>query len=346
MAGFLSVTTGGPPRDMGVDFGRAVADVLAELRAGSARSFRKETGRTFAGAVRYAARHFLPFVRRRYAAYLEELAGIAEGSRIPFEELFLLTAEEELFDIWGGYEHCSSAIVRTRRGAFLLHNEDYPPYYRDRLVIVHAEPKGRPAFLCLTYPYILAGPSCGLNDAGLAFAVNSLSFRPLRRGIPTNYLLRDLYGVRSLGAVRGALDVPSRLMGNCVVALAEGGEGIAVEFSTAGIDVMRMGAAGVFPHTNHAVSRRLDRAGEKPSWNSRVRLAALEHLLGKAGPGASVRDLESVLSSRKYGLLRLPRRSSDACTIASTVVDPGRGLLYVAKRGVTGQRFRPYRLRR
>ena len=227
----------------------------------------------------------------------------------------------------------------------LGHNEDYPPRYMDRMVIVNARPDDGPAFLALTYPYILSGPSCGLNAAGLAFAANSLCYKPRRAGIPTNYVLRDLFSSRRLADVIRILRVPGSLMGNAVVAVsAKERDAAVIEASPDDAAIMRMGDTGLLAHTNHVRSETLDRRGEDPTFGSRKRCAALEHLLN-APSSRSRKGLQAALSSKEYGLLRHGRRANDSCTVASAVLDPKRGMMYVSKRGPKGHGFRPYKLR-
>lgn len=346
MAAFVKVETGGTHREMGVDFGRAAREVLRDLAAESRAHFRQWTGHDIGAAKRHATRHFLPAVRRRYPKYLEEVRGIAEGAGVAFEDVFYLTADEELVSLWEKPEKCSTVVVRTKDGLLLGHNEDYPPRYMDRLVIVDARPDDGPAFLALTYPYILAGPSCGMNDRGLAFGVDSLGFHARGRGLPTNYVLRDLYSVRRIGDVRRIMDASGRVMGNAAtVASASEGRAVSVEASPRAVDVLEMGKRGMLAHTNHVRSETLDRDGEKASWSSRKRLAALEHLLAATETHARA-GLAKALSSKDYGLLRFGRRANESCTVGTGILDPKRHIMYVAKRGPRGHGFRGYEMRK
>lgn len=346
MAAFVKVETGGTHREMGVDFGRAAREVLRDLAAESRAHFRQWTGHDIGAAKRHATRHFLPAVRRRYPKYLEEVRGIAEGAGVAFEDVFYLTADEELVSLWEKPEKCSTVVVRTKDGLLLGHNEDYPPRYMDRLVIVDARPDDGPAFLALTYPYILAGPSCGMNDRGLAFGVDSLGFHARGRGLPTNYVLRDLYSVRRIGDVRRIMDASGRVMGNAAtVASASEGRAVSVEASPRAVDGLEMGKRGMLAHTNHVRSETLDRDGEKASWSSRKRLAALEHLLAATETHTRA-GLAKALSSKDYGLLRFGRRANESCTVGTGILDPKRHIMYVAKRGPRGHGFRGYEMRK
>jgi isopenicillin-N N-acyltransferase-like protein len=342
MASFIRVETGGAPFAMGVDLGRAVKELLKELVADSASYYRKRTGRNIAAAKRYAARHFLPFVRRRYPGHLDEVGGIARGAGLAFDDVFFLTADEEMVDLWSK-DHCSTVAARTGRGLLLAHNEDYPRRYLGRMVIVHAEPERGPAFLSLTYPYVLAGPSCGINAEGLAFAVDSLAFPPRRRGIPTNFILRDVYRSGRIAAARRALAAGPALMSNAVTVVSSSErKALTVEAGPKAAAVVAMGDASCLPHTNHVRSAKLAGGGERPSWSSKMRLAALEHLLG-GRRRIDARDLLAALSSAPHGLLRRGKEAGESLTIATALMDPGRKTMYICNRAGK-ENFKAYRL--
>lgn len=345
---FVTVVTGGGPRRMGREFGRAVRSILRELVDETASCYRERFGKDADAVRRSAEKHFLPPTRVAYPRYVAEMEGLAEGAGIPFKELFFIAADEELVELWLRDDHCSSVAVRTSSGIRLGHNEDYPPRYLGRLVVVEAHPDDAPSFLALTYPYVLAGPACGLNDAGMAFAVDSLSFPPPRRegGVPTVFALRDLYRARSIAEVPRLARCPDGLMGYAVTTVSAAEDVMfAVEARPGGDDVAMLASAGatVLSHTNHAMALSVDRADERPSQSSLDRHAALTRLLpGNRTHGT--RELRAALSSVKDGLLRPVGPPDESCTIATAILDPARRTMDVAKRGPGGHDFRRYRL--
>jgi hypothetical protein len=346
---FVTVVTAGSPRRMGRDFGRAVKVILRELVEETAAYYRVRFGKDVDAIRRMAENDFLPPTVKTYPRYVEEMRGIAEGAGIRFEDLFFMAADEELVEMWLRTEHCSTVAVRTPSGIRIGQNEDYPARYLGRLVIVEARPDDAPAFLALTYPYALAGPSCGLNAAGMAFAVNSLSYPPARHrgGIPTVFALRDLFRATSIADVPRFARCPDGLMGYAVTAASAKEDAmITVEVRPGGEEVATLAAAGAYglAHTNHSLALSTDHADERPSRSSYDRLAALGRLLPTSRPHSPVK-IRAALSSVEEGLLRPPGRPDADCTIATAVIDPARGTLDVAKRGPQGHGFRRYRLR-
>jgi len=346
MSGFIKVITGGRPREIGYDIGRATADILRELAAANPSFYRRQTRRSFDFLKKFVRRRFLPHCRHIFPEYIEEIAGMAEGAGLDFYDLFIFSAEEELLDLWGGWDKCSSAAVRTRGGLYLLHNEDYIGRYHGRLVIVEASPKGRPAFLSLGYPGTLAGSACGLNNAGVAFGGNSLRFPPGRAGIPKNFVLRKLLAARSIKDVERTMAIGPRLVSNNVTVASSRERAAAyVEAADGGSARVDLGAAGILTHTNHILSPDIDSRRERPTRKSFLRLASLEYLLSRRRGKFTLDGLKRILSSGRGGLCYFNAQPEEPTTLASIVMDPARGRMFVANRCGNDPGYREYRLR-
>lgn len=344
--GFVHVKTGGSHRDMGVDFGRAVREVLRDFVAASAEYYGKHSRHDSAYARRFAAKNYLPQVARRYPQYLEEVRGIAEGAKVAFEDVFMLTADEELSDLWEKpiKEKCSTVVAWTKGGMFMLHNEDYPPRYQGRLVICQAEPDDAPAFLALTYPYMLTGPSCGMNAAGLAIACDSLNFPPLRRGTLSNFVQRDLYAGRGIEEVERRLyGVPDVTASAATVIATDKGDARMLEHTTHGKGEKHIGKSRYLTHTNHVRTDGPDRRREKARLGSRMRLAVLEHYLSGKVKDATLGHFKDTLSAPELAALRQSNDPHSSVTLASAILDLSKRTMYVAKRGPGGHDFRSYR---
>jgi len=345
MPGFIRVITGGSPREIGVDIGRATVDIVRELAAANPAFFERQTGRKFGFLRRRVWRDYFPFVRRIFPGYVDELRGLAEGAGIPFEDLFVISAEEEILDTWGGWDKCSSAAVCAPDGLYLLHNEDYIGRYEHRLVLIDAAPQGRPAFLSLSYPGTLAGSSCGLNSAGLAMSGNSLRLRPRRRGLPKNFVLRSLLGAGTLAAAHRLMKVEPRLVGNNAMIVSAAEDRAAyIEAASRQAVLVPLDDAGHLAHTNHILAPRLSRAGESPTASSLRRLAGLDSILAARRGRPTLAFMKRVLSSAEHGLCYHGCGEETPTTLASIIMDPARRRMFVAARGPSGGRYREYRL--
>ncbi len=345
MREFIQVRTGGSGREIGVDIGRASAGILRELVAANAAFYERETRHGLGFIKRYVFRNFLPYVRRRYPSYLAEIRGIAEGSGLDFADIAVFSAEEELLDTWGGWDKCSTAAVRLRGRLLLLHSEDYIGRYHDRMVLVRAEPNGRPAFLSLSYPGTLAGSACGINAAGLAVSNNSLRFPPRRRGIPKNFFLRDTLAGRSVADVARTLAAsPRAVAGNVTVVSSREDRATFIEATykqTASADI---GQNYALVHTNHIRLPQIDVRDEDPTRSSLIRFASLDYLLRRRAGRYTLAYLKSVLASESGKILYFNRKETAATTLASIVMDPARRTMYVAARCRRGNPYVRYRL--
>jgi hypothetical protein len=345
MSEFIKVVTGGRPREIGHDIGRATADILRELEASNPSFYRRQTHHGLDFLKIFAKRRFLPHCRRFFPEYVEEISGMAEGAGMDFDDLFIFSAEEELLDLWGGWDKCSSAAVRTRRGLYLLHNEDYIGRYHGRLVIVEAYPQGRPAFLSLGYPGTLAGSSCGLNGEGLAFGGNSLRFPPRLRGLPKNFVLRHLLTARTMKEVERIMAIKPRLAGNNVTVVSAREKAAAyVEATPRQSARVDLGASEFLTHTNHILSPDIDKREERPTEKSLLRLAGLEYLLSRRRGQITQAYLQKVLSSRRNGLCYFNVHPERPTTLASIIMYPGRRRMLVACRCGNDPSYREYHL--
>ena len=161
------------------------------------------------------ARKYLPFAQERYMPYVDELAGIAEGADVSFDDLAVLNAMEAVTMDALHLTKCTSLAVnedRTADGHVLVaHNEDWLPEDEQDVFILHAEPEKEPPFLAMTYGGLL--PNIGFNAYGVAQACDSVYPTDSRIGIPRVFVSRAVLSAHNLeDAVRSAL-VPQRAAG-------------------------------------------------------------------------------------------------------------------------------------
>ncbi|XP_035685681.1 uncharacterized protein LOC118422270 [Branchiostoma floridae] len=133
---------------------------------------------------------FLRAAKTAYPNYVEELEGMAEGSEVPFEHLFIVNYEfelellnmkkkEEVEELKG----CTTVFLNYRDGPRVLaHNEDGPAGEQGCLVVAHVEPYRLPGgktlpeenFVSYCYTGILPGVAYSFNSHGLCVTCNTL----------------------------------------------------------------------------------------------------------------------------------------------------------------------------
>ncbi len=181
------IETGGTPREIGHDVGRAMREQLQAVAASS----RAEVGRLGGDGPRDGIRPYPEATERTAPEVVAELRGMADASGVAFETLFVVNASAELNQAIGTFE-CTVVGVTpagTANGHVLLgHNEDASAGWADFAYVIKAEPEGAPAFAAFTYAGLLLHQ--GINAAGLGSVGNALYARDARPGVPKLFQYR------------------------------------------------------------------------------------------------------------------------------------------------------------
>jgi isopenicillin-N N-acyltransferase-like protein len=114
-----------------------------------------------------------------------ELRGMAAGSGVPFETLFVLNAGAELTQSLGCFACTVVGITASGTAdshVLLTHNEDATAGWADLTHVIKAQPDEAPAFIAFAYPGLLLHQ--GLNAAGLGSVGNALYAPDARPGVP------------------------------------------------------------------------------------------------------------------------------------------------------------------
>jgi len=136
-------------------------------------------------------------LRQMLPQYVEEVEGLAAGSKLPFKSVFLLNMNCPKVATEKG---CSTIVVpRAGQGPIFGHNEDGSPESFGRIFMVHVEiPPSNSSdgenFAALCYPGSLPGRCFGFSYSGFAWSMNSTSPKMERCGIPIQFLSRTLAG--------------------------------------------------------------------------------------------------------------------------------------------------------
>ena len=317
------IETGGPWRDIGVDVGRAVRD---QLHAAAA-STRAELGGVDLSEV---VGNFGPYLRATEEVapdIVAELRGMAEGSGVPFETLFVLNAAAELLQSIGRFACTVAAIsgAGARDGHVLLaHNEDATAGWGDLTYVIKAQPEGAPAFVAFTYAGLLLHQ--GVNAAGLGSVGNALYARDARPGNPKLLLYRRAIVECTIeGAIRAVTD-PRRAFGNNHLFATADGDLYDVEVSGSRW-AMRSGGNGLLAHANHfTLPGMTDLDFEEDLLNSRLRQTRVETLIERAWGALNACALRGIMADhanypRSVCKHHAPESELDYGTIGSVVID-------------------------
>ncbi len=190
--------------------------------------------------------------RAYYPQYVEEMQGIADGSRHSFEDIAVLNMLDTLMEYPPQFMHCTSLAVSPERSAnghvLVAHNEDWIPEDEQDFYLVRARPSDEPVFLGIGYGGTL--PIIGLNGCGLASCCQTAYPGDAQAGVPPVILARATLAARSPGEAIKRLLVQPRTPGYNHLFAHESGELHCVEVSSQHFAIL--GASdGYTVHTNH-----------------------------------------------------------------------------------------------
>ncbi|KAG7389850.1 hypothetical protein PHYPSEUDO_009363 [Phytophthora pseudosyringae] len=151
---------------------------------------------------RYLAVH-----RATFPQYVEELEGVAEGSGVPFETVFIENVVEEfsnsippsfqskVFPAEGRHPvlRCSDIVLTSSKMHVVAHNEDSREEDVNRTAIVIAKIADEPKFVAYTYLGDLPSGAFGFNQNGVAFTLNFVQPSEIfAGGLGRGFISRDL----------------------------------------------------------------------------------------------------------------------------------------------------------
>lgn len=272
------IETGGSPFEIGRDIGRAVGDRIHESAASTRADFARATDPRVIATVQA----YLDATEQAAPDLVEELRGMAAGSEVTLQELFVMNAAAELHQATGFFEESCTVAGITQAGTtdgsvLLAHNEDATAGWSDYAYVVRVEPATGPAFVAFTYAGLLLHQ--GVNAAGIGSVGNALYAKDARPGIPKLLAYRRIMNQTTIeGAIRAATSSERAFGNNHLIANAEG-DIYDIEV-TGGRWAMHHAGNRFIVHANHLVSPDLaDLDAGEDLLNSRLRQKRVERLV-------------------------------------------------------------------
>ena len=224
----------------------------------------------------------------RFPAILEEIAGLAEGLGLPFEQVMAWNCRGDL--VSNVPDGCTTVQLPGPEPV-IAHNEDGLPGFRGDAFVAEVAPEDGPGFLAFCYPGSIPGHTFAVTEAGLAQAVNNLRLRGVVPQLPRMALGRAVLGCESLDAALALLRAENA-SGGFHFSLAQSGEGRLVSVEFGGGHCARREIAAPAVHANHALALDCGAAGQTITRSSADRQARGSALIaaGERDPVAILRD--------------------------------------------------------
>jgi isopenicillin-N N-acyltransferase-like protein len=235
-------------------------------------------------------------------ALVEEMRGIARGSGVPFERIFLLNSLLDLnsfryLELAQNFAGCSTFAVAAEAGTgktLLGQTYDMPEFHQDYLVLLRLRPSQGPRQLVFSFAGIVG--ACGLNDAGIGVNINYLSPRDVGLGRLHSVVVRQiLSGAQLADALTPAL-VPCRAGGAHFLIADRDGNVVSIETTAKRHNVVYP-QGNALGHTNHYLAdwlKDVEFIREGSIGGSVARYTALRRYLNDHGERLTVESLKEL----------------------------------------------------
>lgn len=269
----------------------------------------------------------IPLTAKLLPKTFEELRGMADGSGVLFEDLFLINSME-MVGVFHDYERCTSILVapsKSATGATLIaHNEDWVSYDRNLLFMLRCHPENEPAFLAFTYGAWI--PQYGVNENGLALVADSNTASDRRVALSQTLIGRDALRCKTIHQAISKIRSLPRSDGHSYV-FASLTEGKILE--TTATKTATISLTSRISFLVHANDYQVKKTAALEFQSSRAysayrRARVLELLKGREGL-INKEDLRIVLSDHQNAPKSVcvhKNRQTDEETIAMIIIDP------------------------
>lgn len=266
---------------------------------------------------------------------VEEMHGIARGSGVAFERVFLLNSMLDLV----GFHYlpmtqnfgCTTFATVTDAGSgrtLIGQTYDMPKFLRESLLILRIRPAEGPRQLIFTFAGIVG--ACGFNDAGVGLSINFLS--PLDTGIGRlhSHVVRQILASDNLADALTSPAVPPRAGGAHYLVAHEGGDIASLETTGKRME-MFLPEGNSIGHTNHYLGttlKNVELVRESSIGSSLARYAALQRHMRVHGNFLDIDSLKELTrdhASHPRSICAhppdtvLPQQAT--CTVAAIIQD-------------------------
>ena len=342
MKEILLVKAKGSNYEIGLTVGRAAKSLIEKAVTGYRKILLREEGWSGEWVVPDGC---LAAAKDCFPHLIEELQGMADGSGSSFDDLFFLNALEEALDLKPP-SACTSVGLIAAGKAWLGHNEDWYAEDTETVIAIFGQPQDQPAFLSITAAPFLS--AVGMNEAGLAQGVNSVTATDCRVGVPRMFAAR---AVLEAATIEEALNKarPLNRAGGYNHLLVEAG-GKLGNLETSAVEADYLPGAKIAFHTNHYLSPRLQSLAVKGSDHSLARYRRLTELerIVKSERGEGMEMLSSCLSDHENRPLSICKHASEQRgyegTIFSAIFEPGSFRAWVAAGNPCSNRYEAIKL--
>ena len=192
---------------------------------------------------------------------VEEMRGIARGSGVSFERIFLLNSLLDLVsfryaEMAANFGCTTFAVSRAADGGGTLVGQTYdmPEIHQDYLTLLRLEPQHGPRQLVFSFAGIVG--AAGLNEAGIGLSINFLSPLDVGVGRLHSAVVRQVLAAGNLANALAPPVLPRRAGGAHFLIADRDGNLVSIETTGERYEVFYP-TENVIGHTNHYLGHNL-----------------------------------------------------------------------------------------
>lgn len=328
--------------EIGFEIGKKCKHQIRKLLKINSKRYVRISGLEF-NELLEKSRNFLHHSMKNFPRYVEELVGMSCGSKVDFNQLFLLSCEEELIS---PVKKCTSIVAITPDNNIIIgHNEDWSREYANQMYLIKAKQPNYPDFLSLSHIGSSPGSSIGFNDKGIGFTGNSLPFKRFRYGIPRNLICRSVLDAKDSKEASKNVKIKKRAISSNSIIVSK-------EQSIIDIETSFEAFGRIVPdekflvHTNHIVSERLRHLKKTVSKESVRRYEKAIKILKENENRMDIELIKRILQDHETGICSHfdKKRSYMGVTIASVIVDMNNKMMHIANGNPCKSEYKEYKL--
>ncbi len=293
------------------------------------------------------SQYFLTATEKHLPRIVGELRGCAKGAEIPFDDLFLMSIEELLYEEVRGNENfppCKGGIEGGKgcsdlaaappatidRKVWLAHNNDLGRSAVEHLYVTHFCAEGEPEILAVTVGGLFI--SIGLNRAGISLTGNQLYANDSRVGVPRLLIVRDILAQTDFDSAIQSACLSERASSYNNLIASDDGRIVNVEGSATDYELIAA-EEGLTVHTNHYLAEKMkcfEVAGERVE-PSAARCRRAKHYAEKYRGKISREVCEMFLRDHVFAPWSVCKHSGLSVTVFSAIINLTDQQLWLAR---------------
>jgi hypothetical protein len=260
-------------------------------------------------------------VEQRFPRYWLELAGLAKGLGLSFDDVFAWNCRG---DLWAMAPDGCTTVQFPGPAPVLGHNEDGDPRLREHCALAAIRSDGGKAFTAFVYPGSLPGHTFAATESGIVQTVNNIRSRQTGGGVPRMVLTRAVLDCSGIDEAAGMIGGSDRA-GAFHLTLAQAGDPrlVSVEFTHTSCSTVTVERPQC--HANHLIHTATASEQQIVTASSRARQERGNEIIANLGPHD--RDPQPLLRDRAHPLLPIHREQPDdpdnENTLATAVFEIG-----------------------